>query len=43
MIDYIWVGAIVTSPIWILASLCIWEHIKFKRNADGTNSGSKFG
>jgi len=26
--DYIWVSAIVTSPIWIMMVLCMWEHRK---------------
>jgi len=26
ILDYIIIATIVTSPIWIMGLLCIWEH-----------------
>ena len=43
MLDYVLIGAVVTAPIWILGSLCVWEHTVYKRKLDSTNSGAKFG
>jgi hypothetical protein len=42
--DYIWVTALVTSPIWVLGLLCVWEEITILRPSRYQgNSGSKFG
>jgi hypothetical protein len=44
MMEYLFWGAVVTSPIWVLGALCIWEEVTILRPSRfGKNSGSKFG